>query len=125
MEPNDRGRDRVLAVLSAVVLLADVASLMVVGVTAFFHVPIFRRIFTDMGAALPVLTTFFLDIPPAVYAALAVVLAVGLIVKEPLVRPVVRLVVNIAALPPIIFTAIALILALVVPLLSMMQAMGS
>jgi hypothetical protein len=125
MEPNDRGRDPVLAVLSAVVLLADVASLMVVGITAFFQVPSFRRIFTDMGAALPMLTTFFLNIPSAVYAALAVPLAVGLVVKEPLVRPVIRLVINIAALPPIIFTAIALILSLVLPLLSMMQAMGS
>jgi hypothetical protein len=118
-------RDRTMAVASAVVLVVDVTALVALATMAFFNIPSFRRVFADMGVALPLLTTFVLAIPPIVYVVLSILLAMALIVKEFLVRPVIRLVINIVALPPIVFTAIALIMALVLPLLRTMQAMGS
>jgi hypothetical protein len=122
METNDNAHDRVLAILSVLVLVLDMAALFVLGITGLFVIPYSLRFFCHMRSALPGLTRFIVAVPHLVYLLAPILLAAALAVKEFLVRPVARLVINFIALPIILLAVAVIVLALMMPMLSMMQA---
>jgi hypothetical protein len=118
---QDIDRDLIPGILSAVVLV--LAEVVLVGtIWLMLHsTPTFRQLAADMGARTPALTAFFLDAPKPLFPAVLGVIAAGLLLKELLLRPRVRLWINIAALPAALLFAGLYVASLYLPMLSVLQ----
>jgi hypothetical protein len=119
---NDDNRNLALSVLSVIVLLMDVGALLGMAIMFPMTADRFRRVFADMGHALPGLTVFFLGIPAVVYPLVFGGLAVALVVKEFLLRPAAKLGINIVVLPLALLTAGAYFASLFLPMMQVLQA---
>ena len=107
--------------VSLVLLLVDLLALLgMVGMVAI-SAPASRRFLADMGAEVPSLTRTFLSIPLWGYVAGLGALAVVLLVKELLLRPAVRMAVNLVVLPIVLLAAGAYVYSIVMPVMDMMQ----
>jgi hypothetical protein len=120
------GRSITYQVASLILLVTDVSLLCGLGAGIVAMSGSFRRLFMDLGAALPKLTAWLLLVPQAGYLAAIGLFGVALVVKEVAIRrPEIRLWINLAALLLIVLAAGLWTAAVILPMMQTFSALQS
>ncbi|HUS90729.1 MAG TPA: hypothetical protein VM695_02725 [Phycisphaerae bacterium] len=120
----DDSRLSAISVFSLVAMTADLLLLGSVGMVVSYMSPRLQTVLLDTGAALPALTLWLLQVPHSAWLAGAWLLALGLVLKELLVRPAwVRLAANLALLLLLAAATAVYFLCLVIPMMQLITSL--